>query len=114
MYKVQDSTVVVRAHRDLVTGRLRVAPTVLLLGLTSLFTDISSEMVATVLPLYLLYSTGLSLVGFGVIDGVYNGAAALVQFGGGLMGDRLRRHKQVAVAGYGLSALCRPLLLLAS
>jgi MFS family permease len=114
MYKVQDSTVVVRAHRDLVTGRLRVAPTVLLLGLTSLFTDISSEMVATVLPLYLLYSTGLSLVGFGVIDGIYNGAAALVQFGGGLMGDRLRRHKQVAVAGYGLSALCRPLLLLAS
>jgi MFS family permease len=114
MYNVQDSTAVVRAHRDLARGRLRVAPTVVLLGLTSMFTDISSEMVATVLPLYLLYSTGLSLVGFGVIDGIYNGAAALVQFAGGLLGDRLRRHKEVAVAGYGLSALCRPLLLILS
>jgi MFS family permease len=112
MYNVQDSTVVVRAHRDLVTGRLRVAKTVLLLGLTSMFTDISSEMVSTVLPLYLLYATGLSLVGFGVIDGIYNGAAAIVQFIGGLLGDKLRKHKQVAMVGYGVSMLCRPLLLL--
>jgi MFS family permease len=112
VYDVQDSTVVVRAHRDLATRRVRVAKTVVLLGLTSMFTDISSEMVATVLPLYLLYATGLSLVGFGVIDGIYNGAAAVVQFVGGLLGDKLRRHKQVAMVGYGVSMLCRPLLLL--
>lgn len=108
---MQGSKLVVRTHRDLAAGRVRVAPTVILLGLTSLFTDISSEMVATVLPLYVLYATGLSLVGFGVIDGLYNGAAAFVRFIGGVLGDRLLSHKRVAVVGYGLSAMCRPLLL---
>jgi MFS family permease len=114
MYQVQDSTVVVRAHRDLISGKLRVSRTVVLLGLTSMFTDISSEMVVTVLPIYLLYSVGVSMVGFGIIDGIYNGAAALVQFAGGVMGDRLGRHKHVAAVGYGLSAVCRPLLLVVS
>jgi hypothetical protein len=85
----------------------RVSRNVLLLGLTSLFTDISSEMVATILPLYLVYSLGLSPVQFGVVDGLHNGASSLVRLGGGLVGDRTRRHKEVAAAGYGLSAICK-------
>ena len=80
---------------------------VIMLGLTSLFTDISSEMVATILPLYLLFDLHLSPAAFGVIDGLYQGAAALVRIFGGFAADRARRYKEVAVVGYGLSALAR-------
>ena len=47
--------------------------TVLALGTVSLITDISSEMVTAVLPLYLVAGLGLSPLGFGLLDGVYNG-----------------------------------------
>jgi hypothetical protein len=90
-----------------------VGRTVLLLGLTSFFTDISSEMVATVLPLYLVFGLGFSPLAFGVVDGLYQGAATLVRLAGGLGADRWRRHKEVAVAGYGLSAIAKLGLLLA-
>jgi MFS family permease len=82
-----------------------------LLGLTSLLTDISSEMVATVLPLYLVYSLGLTPLQFGMIDGLQQGAAALVRVTGGFVADRWRRHKEVAVVGYGLSAIAKLALL---
>ncbi|QMU74092.1 MFS transporter [Streptacidiphilus sp. P02-A3a] len=85
----------------------------LALGAVSLITDISSEMITAVLPLYLVVGLGLSPLSFGVLDGLYNGVAGLVQLLGGHLADRGRRHKLVAGLGYGLSALCRPLLLIA-
>ncbi|MET9962219.1 MFS transporter [Streptomyces sp. NPDC006326] len=91
----------------------RVAAAVLALGTVSLITDVSSEMVTAVLPLYLVAGLGLSPLGFGALDGVYNGVGALVQLAGGHLADRVRNHKLVAGLGYGLSALCKPLLLLA-
>ncbi|MER8043596.1 MFS transporter [Streptomyces sp. NPDC094032] len=93
--------------------RAAVAPTVLTLGTVSLVTDVSSEMVTAVLPLYLVTGLGLSPLGFGLLDGVYNGFSALVRLVGGHLADRGGRHKTVAVLGYGLSALCKPLLLVA-
>ncbi|MEW2416615.1 MFS transporter [Streptomyces sp. NPDC046866] len=90
-----------------------VAPAVLALGTVSLITDVSSEMVTAVLPLYLVAGLGLSPLGFGALDGVYNGVSSLVQLAGGHLADRVRNHKLVAGIGYGLSALCKPLLLLA-
>ncbi|MER5887961.1 MFS transporter [Streptomyces sp. NPDC001941] len=93
--------------------RSALAPTVFALGTVSLVTDVSSEMVTAVLPLYLVAGLGLSPLGFGLLDGVYNGASALVRLVGGHLADRGGRHKPVAVLGYGLSALCKPLLLLA-
>ncbi|MFJ4095184.1 MFS transporter [Kitasatospora sp. NPDC089913] len=91
----------------------RIAPTVLALGTVSLITDVSSEMVTAVLPLYLVTALGVSPLGFGVLDGVFNGASATLRLLGGLLGDRAGgRHKTVATLGYGLSALCRPALLL--
>jgi MFS family permease len=72
-----------------------------------MFTDVSSEMVATILPLYLVYELGLSPVGYGVVDGLQQGAAALVRVAGGVAGDRTRRHKETAAFGYGLSAVSR-------
>ena len=92
-----------------------IAPTVLALGTVSLITDVSSEMVTAVLPLYLVAGLGLSPLGFGLLDGVYNGFSALVRLVGGHLADRGGgRHKTVALLGYGLSALCKPLLLLAA
>ncbi|GGM86765.1 MFS transporter [Streptomyces fuscichromogenes] len=97
-------------------GRYRttIAPTVLALGTVSLVTDVSSEMVTAVLPLYLVAGLGLSPLGFGLLDGVYNGFSAVVRLAGGHLADRGGgRHKWVAGAGYALSALCKPLLLIA-
>ncbi|MEV7072382.1 MFS transporter [Streptomyces sp. NPDC093990] len=91
-----------------------VAPVVLVLGTVSLITDISSEMVTAVLPLYLVSTLGFSPLAFGTLDGVYNGVSALVQLTGGHLADRIRNHKLLAGLGYGLSALCKPLLLLVS
>ncbi|MGW5044350.1 MFS transporter [Streptomyces griseoluteus] len=94
--------------------RTAVAPTVLALGTVSLITDVSSEMVTAVLPLYLVAGLGLSPLGFGLLDGVYNGVSALVRLAGGHLADRGGgRHKWVAGAGYALSAACKPLLLVA-
>jgi MFS family permease len=87
--------------------RGRVSRTVVLLGACSLLTDISSEMVATILPLYLVATLGFSPLQFGVLDGLYQGAGAFVRLGAGYLGDRLRRHKAVAFTGYGLSAVAK-------
>lgn len=92
----------------------RVAPVVFVLGTVSLITDISSEMVTAVLPLYLVTTLAFTPLAFGTLDGVYNGVSALVQLTGGHIADRVRNHKLMAGLGYGLSALCKPLLLLAS
>ncbi len=89
-----------------------IGPTVIALGTVSLITDVSSEMVTAVLPLYLVAGLGLSPLGFGLLDGVYNGFSAVVRLAGGHLADRRDKHKAVAVAGYGLSAVCKPLLLL--
>ncbi|MFI8912727.1 MFS transporter [Streptomyces sp. NPDC053513] len=81
--------------------------TVLALGLVSLVTDASAEMVTAVLPMYLVYGLGVGLLQLGALDGLYTGATALLRLGGGYAADRLRRPKAVATAGYALSALTR-------
>jgi MFS family permease len=87
--------------------RKTVAGTVLALGLVSMVTDISSEMVTAVLPLYFVVGLGLSPLQFGVLDGLYSGVTALVRLLGGHVADRWQRRKAVALVGYGLSALCK-------
>lgn len=84
-----------------------VSPTVWYLGLTSFFTDISSEMVASILPIYLVVHLHLSPLAFGMIDGLYQGFAAVVRVGGGFAADRWQGHKAIAAVGYGLSAACK-------
>ncbi|NUU25802.1 MAG: MFS transporter, partial [Streptomycetaceae bacterium] len=84
-----------------------VAPNVLALGVVSLVTDISSEMVTAILPVYLVLGLGLSPLAFGMLDGLYNGATAFLRIAGGHIADRTRRHKPVAGFGYGLSAACK-------
>jgi MFS family permease len=93
------------------TGRTpalkRVSANVVALGVVSLVTDVSSEMVTAVLPLYLVLGLGLNPLQFGLLDGLYAGATALVRVLGGHLADRWRRLKAVAGFGYGLSAVCK-------
>ena len=93
--------------RDQHAGHAAVTPTVYALGLTSLLTDVASEMVTAVLPLYLLLVLQLSPMQMGALDALYQGAAAIARLAGGWLADRFQRHKPVAAAGYGLSALCK-------
>ncbi|WP_164234395.1 MFS transporter [Microbacterium hydrocarbonoxydans] len=89
-----------------------VGSTAIALGVVSLLTDLSSEMVTAVLPLYLVVGLGMSPLAFGFLDGLYNGVTAFVRLLGGHVADRWSRHKLVAGIGYGLSAVCKPFLLL--
>lgn len=93
------------------TTRTRVASAVILLGVVSLLTDVSSEMVNSVLPQYLTYKVGLSLVAYGFIDGLYQGVSAAVRLAGGAAADRGNHPKWVAAIGYGVSAVSRIALL---
>ena len=94
-------------------SRPRVARNVVVLGLTSLLMDISTEMVTTVLPLYVVFALGASPFVFGIVDALNQGASALVRVAAGFAADRSGRYKTVAVAGYGLSAVSRVGLLAA-
>jgi MFS family permease len=64
-------------------------------------------MVSAVLPLWLITVVHLQPIQYGVVDGLYQGAAAFVRLAGGYVGDRRGRHKGVASFGYALSAVCK-------
>src|SRR5688572_8298999 len=108
MYQVEAWSALQRARGESrpLTG-LRVGRNVVALGVTSLLTDVSSEMVSTVLPIYLVLHLGLTPLQFGVVDGLYYGITTVVRLISGLTADRWRRHKEVALVGYGVSALCK-------
>src|SRR5258705_10704958 len=115
MYPIENSGDLIKNKRRQLFSReiwRSVGSTVIFLGLTSLLTDISSEMVTATLPLYLLLTLRLAPLQFGLIDGLNQGASVLVRIASGLIADRWRRPKEVATAGYSFSALCRMGLLL--
>jgi MFS family permease len=109
MYQIDSSREVLSAAGKLLRqpSQLGVSRKVWLLGLTSLFTDISSEMVTSVLPLYALVKLKLDPLAIGLIGGVYLGAGSLVRLVGGGLADRTGRYKAVAAAGYTLSMASR-------
>ncbi|AOT05683.1 MFS transporter [Arthrobacter sp. U41] len=78
-----------------------------------MLTDVSSESVSAILPLYITGFLGLSIIAFGIIDGINQGASAIVRIAAGYASDRIGRPKRVALAGYGLSAVARAGLLFA-
>ncbi len=87
---------------------------VLVLGLVSLLTDVSSEMIYPLLPLFLTVVLGAGPAFLGAIEGVAESTAALLKLASGVVSDRVRRRKPLVLAGYGLSALARPLVALAA
>lgn len=92
----------------------RVSAVVVALGVVSLLTDISSESVSAVLPLYITGVIGLSTIAFGFIDGIYQGISALVRIAGGWAADRGDQPKWIAFFGYAVSAIARIGLLFAT
>jgi len=101
------------ANGQRVRVRQRVATIVVLLGVVSMLTDISTESVNAVLPKYLIFVVGLSPQAFGFVNGLYNGISALVRLLGGWIADRADHPKWVAFIGYFASALSRVGLLFA-
>jgi MFS family permease len=90
--------------RAATTGKTRA--NVWFLGLTSMFTDVSSEMVASVLPLYFTLFFGFGPLQFGIFEGAYQGLTSVAAIAAAVGADRGRRHKLVAGAGYAISTVC--------
>jgi MFS family permease len=84
------------------------------LGFTSLLMDLSSELVHSLLPVYMVTVLGASMVTIGVVEGIAEATASILKVFSGALSDFLGRRKLLAVVGYGLSALTKPLFPLAS
>lgn len=103
-----------RSPRPTQSATTRVSSVVIALGIVSMLTDISTESVSAILPLYITGVLGLSTVAYGVIDGLYQGISAVVRIAGGYASDRGDQPKWVAFFGYGVSAVARVGLLFAT
>jgi MFS family permease len=84
------------------------------LGLVSLFMDVSSEMIHALLPVYLVAVLGASALSVGLIEGIAEATAMISKIFSGLLSDWLGRRKLLAAIGYGISALTKPVFPLAS
>jgi len=82
---------------------------VIALGLVSLCMDASSELVHSVLPVFLVTVLGASVATVGLLEGVAEATAAVTKVFSGALSDRWRRRKSLVLAGYGLAALSKPL-----
>jgi MFS family permease len=87
---------------------------VLILGLVSFLTDVSSEMIYPLLPLFVATLPGGSAAFLGLIEGAAETTASLLKLVSGSYSDRIRSRKGLVLAGYGVSALARPLIALAA
>ena len=94
--------------------RKRIPRNVWVLSITSFLTDVSSEMLVNLLPLFLVNVLGVRTSVVGLIEGLAETTASLIKFGSGALSDYLDNRKQLAVIGYGLSALAKPLLYFAN
>jgi MFS family permease len=84
------------------------------LGFVSLLMDISSEMIHSLLPLYLTVGLGASALVVGIIEGVAEASALVVKVFSGTLSDRLGKRKWITAFGYGLAAFSKPLFALAT
>src|SRR3569832_1631920 len=96
------------------TPVVRLPAAVWALGLTSLCMDISSEIIHSILPTFLVIGLGTSAVYLGVIEGVAEATACIVKVFSGVLSDYMGRRKPLALLGYGMAALTKPLFPLAS
>ena len=84
-----------------------------ILGFVSLFMDISSEIIHSLLPMFLMASLGASATTIGLIEGIAEATAPIVKVFSGTLSDYLRNRKWLAVLGYGLGAISKPLFAIA-
>lgn len=84
------------------------------LGFVSLLMDLSSEIIHSLLPLYLTVALGASALTVGIIEGIAESTALIVRVFSGTLSDRLKHRKWITAAGYGMAALSKPLFALAT
>ena len=87
---------------------------ILLLGLTSFFTDVSSEMIYPLVPFFLTLKLGASAELLGLIEGIAESVASLLKVFSGYISDRLKNRKGLTIVGYGSSAVGKLLLVVAN
>ncbi len=88
-------------------------PAVWAMGLASMFMDISSESIHSLLPVFMATTLGASMAAIGVIEGIAEATAAITKIFSGAISDHFRRRKPLMLAGYGLAALTKPIFPLA-
>ncbi len=88
--------------------------TVVLLGLTSLFTDIGTEMVFPLLPVFLIETLHAGPEYLGLVEGAANTVASLLKLVSGVIADATSRRKPLVVFGYAIASAARPLVALAT
>jgi len=92
----------------------RIPAAIWALGFVSLLMDVSSEMIHSLLPVFLVTGLGASALAVGLIEGAAEATALVVKVFSGVLSDAWGRRKPLAVLGYGLGALSKPLFALAS
>ncbi|MGH8049111.1 MAG: MFS transporter [Arenimonas sp.] len=91
------------------THRLRIPGTIWMLGIVSLFTDMSSEIVHSLLPLLLATGLGASAIAIGLIEGSAEALVMVTKVFSGYLSDAIGRRKPLVLFGYGLAALVKPI-----
>ena len=91
----------------------RIPRAVWALGVVSLFMDISSEMIHSLLPVFLTGVLGASVTTVGFLEGMAEATASITKVFSGTLSDRLRKRKLLTVVGYGLAAVTKPLFAIA-
>jgi len=84
------------------------------LGFVSMFMDSSSELVHSILPIFMATTLGASMVTIGVVEGFAEAAAAITKVFSGVISDYFRKRKFLAVVGYGLAGITKPVFPLAT
>ena len=97
-----------------INARPRIPPGVWVLGFVSLLMDISSEMIHSLLPLFLVGTLGISVLAVGIIEGIAESTALISKVFSGVLSDYLGKRKGLAVLGYALGALTKPVFALAT
>ena len=92
----------------------RLPATILLLGLASLFTDVGTEMIFPLLPIFLVETLGAGPDYLGLVEGAADTVASLLKLVAGIAADRSRGRKGYVVSGYALASAARPLVALAT
>ena len=92
----------------------RIPAAIWALGLVSLLMDVSSELIHSLLPVFLVSALGASALAVGLIEGAAEATALIVRVFSGALSDYWGRRKPLAVLGYGLGALSKPLFALAT
>ena len=99
--------------KSLIGDKSRIPTGVWVLGFVSMLMDISSEMIHSLLPLFMVTTLGASALIVGLIEGLAEATALIVKVFSGALSDYLGKRKGLALFGYALGALTKPLFALA-